>query len=237
LVCAVSWGSTLLDTFSPSGSLQTVVRGTASGSGAGQVPAGARERPGESRSNPLREGPLRGSAASARISRVRRAHQRRRKTPPSGRAAGTQDPPRSQIDVTMLPHGACSAPFPAACHASAPSAGPRDTRVTFGDARRPAAGLAPIRCHARAPLRHLPACARCSVTGSAKCSSSVSGCSPSECCRTRAELAASLHLAYSRGATLRALALASGMSHEQVRRIVQRRQSIGRAQQPSCHIV
>jgi Helix-turn-helix domain len=53
----------------------------------------------------------------------------------------------------------------------------------------------------------------------------------------RADLAASLHLAYSRGATLRALAAASGMSHEQVRRIVQRRQSIGRPQQPSCHIV
>jgi hypothetical protein len=44
----------------------------------------------------------------------------------------------------------------------------------------------------------------------------------------RAELAASLHLAYSRGATLRALAAASGISHEQVRRIVQRRQSDAR---------
>ena len=41
----------------------------------------------------------------------------------------------------------------------------------------------------------------------------------------RAEMAAAMHLAYARGATLRSLAAAAGMSHEQVRRIVQERQA------------
>ena len=65
------------------------------------------------------------------------------------------------------------------------------------------------------------------MTGSAKYSSCVYGLLAERMLQDRAELAASLHLAYSRGATLRALAAAAGMSHEQVRRIVQRRQSTG----------
>jgi DNA-binding transcriptional regulator LsrR (DeoR family) len=36
-------------------------------------------------------------------------------------------------------------------------------------------------------------------------------------------MAAVMHLAYAQGATLRSLAAAAGMSHEQVRRIVQER--------------
>ena len=39
----------------------------------------------------------------------------------------------------------------------------------------------------------------------------------------RTEMAAVMHLAYAQGATLRSLAAAAGMSHEQVRRIVQER--------------
>jgi len=87
--------------------------------------------------------------------------------------------------------------------------------VTEGPA---AAGLAPIRCHAAAPLCHLTSVRNVLRVGRLA----------ERLLQDRADLTASLHLAYSRGATLRALAAAAGMSHEQVRRIVQRRQSIGR---------
>src|SRR6185503_18037798 len=65
--------------------------------------------------------------------------------------------------------------------------------VTEGPA---AAGLAPIRCHAAAPLFHLTSVRNVLRVGRLA----------ERLLQDRADLTASLHLAYSRGATLRALA-------------------------------